>query len=378
MKRYIAALMAVLLLCGCSEKRVLDINENLTFTQEQSEAAKNDELPLEYRLNALMPTDKNYVFSPLSAKLVLSAAANGAAGETKGELLSLLGAEDVDSYKNAQADIILANGLWLNSDRAQGLTFKESFAENMQEFFELSPQIVTEDTAVNTINQWCNEKTKGNIPSAVDSADFLSSFVNAAYFECEWAYKIEKRDTYKRDFKQRGGEVKQTDFMTVKDYFYYYAYKDIEILEMPYKDTNFSMYFIMSGDKRIDYSQYFEKLKRDKIPVSIPKFRIDSDWQLMPALKELGAETVFDAKKADFSEIFEGEMQNNVFADKFNQSVYIEVDEDGTKAAVKTNMNSDASAGPEYSFVADRPFTFILMDKTNNEVLFMGEYAYVQ
>ena len=45
-----------------------------------------------------MPEDKNYMFSPLSIKMALMMAANGASGETQSEILEVLGASDINSY----------------------------------------------------------------------------------------------------------------------------------------------------------------------------------------------------------------------------------------------------------------------------------------
>ena len=50
------------------------------------------------KLNAQMPDDKNYMFSPISIKMVLALAANGASGDTQREMLETLGISSLDEF----------------------------------------------------------------------------------------------------------------------------------------------------------------------------------------------------------------------------------------------------------------------------------------
>jgi len=58
---------------------------------------------------------------------------------------------------------------------------------------------------------------------------------------------------------------------------------------------------------------------------------------------------------------------------------YISVDEHGTEAAAVTGMGMAGSALPPkpIEFILDRPFSFIIRDNISDEILFMGEYAFV-
>ena len=59
------------------------------------------------------------------------------------------------------------------------------------------------------------------------------------------------------------------------------------------------------------------------------------------------------------------------------QKTYIKVDEKGTEAAAVTGIMAGAtSAKPlePIEFKFDKPFTYVIKDKTSGEVLFMGEF----
>ena len=81
------------------------------------------------KLNAQMPADKNYMFSPLSVKMALALAANGAEGDTKNEILNTLGVKNLDEFNTLSKDLIkrysqtdvlslnIANSIWINKDK---------------------------------------------------------------------------------------------------------------------------------------------------------------------------------------------------------------------------------------------------------------------
>lgn len=52
----------------------------------------------------------------------------------------------------------------------------------------------------------------------------------------------------------------------------------------------------------------------------------------------------------------------------------IEVNEEGSEAAAVTSVEEQCtSAGPQVSFIADRPFIFAIADEDTDTVLFLGK-----
>ena len=66
--------------------------------------------------------------------------------------------------------------------------------------------------------------------------------------------------------------------------------------------------------------------------------------------------------------------------DVYKRQTYISVDEKGTEAAAVTGMAmAGSSLPPEPTIMkANRPFTYLIRDNTSGEILFLGEYAFVE
>ena len=82
----------------------------------------------------------------------------------------------------------------------------------------------------------------------------------------------------------------------------------------------------------------------------------------------------FDVK-ADFSGIGEDLFISNVF-----HKAVVEVNEEGSEAAAATvvEITKTAAALDPITFIADRPFVFMIVDDTTGTILFMGKLASVK
>lgn len=80
------------------------------------------------------------------------------------------------------------------------------------------------------------------------------------------------------------------------------------------------------------------------------------------------------SEKANFSGIREG-----IYISKVLHKAVIEVNEEGSAAAAATvvEMKESAALDP-VSFVADRPFVFIIADDTTGTILFMGKLSSIE
>ena len=346
-----------------------------------------------YKMNKLMPRDKNYMFSPLSIKMALALAANGADGATKSEIMSAVGIDDIDKYNafakqlisdyanNKYVELAIANSLWLNEEASPGSEFKADYQQKMLDNYNAAVQKVGMSDAVQRVNAWCSENTKGKIPSIIDSPEFAAILANAIYFKGDWALPFDKDATYPQTFTDRNGNKSETDFMHIEDRFRYYEDGVVQVLELPYKGGNTSMYFVLSGDKRVDINEYIDKTDYEDVIVSVPKFKIEFSRRLNDDLKTLGIKTAFDEFSADFTPMFDSNF--SFYIDKVLHKTYIDVDETGTEAAAVTAiiMKDTAVAydpEPKKVFNADKPFGYAIVDKETNEILFMGEYAFTE
>lgn len=346
-----------------------------------------------WNLNMLMPQDKNYMFSPLSIKLALAMAANGAEGETRQEILSALGIDDLDAFNaqvqgliaaygaNEDVQLSIANSIWLNRDYAgaQSARFNSGYLKLMADYYAAEADTVTNADGVERINGWIEQKTNGKIKDVLQDSNFLAALVNAVYFKGAWLLQFNEGRTTPDTFISRDGSEKEVDFMHQTGYFDYYEDDMVQMVRLPYEDTDIAMYIALPSVREIDLDRYIEKMESKRVALSIPKFKVEYTTKLQDALQQLGIEKAFASGGAEFTKMID-DYPNNIFVDKVIHKTYINVDENGTEAAAVTAgmAGSGAPTADPIAFTADRPFTYFIYDEANGEVLFLGEYAYAQ
>ena len=137
---------------------------------------------------------------------------------------------------------------------------------------------------------------------------------------------------------------------------------------------------IISKLKTIELNN-FEKGKITKITGKVPLFKYEYALQLKEDLQALGITDIFDATKADLSEIGAG-----IYVSKAKHKANIEFSNEGIKAAAVTAFELDTTSladgiGFEYLFdvpvvtidlTFDKPYMYIIRDKDTGEVWFTG------
>ena len=110
----------------------------------------------------------------------------------------------------------------------------------------------------------------------------------------------------------------------------------------------------------------------------IPKFKFEYDLDLMEDLKKHNITDVFDNKKADLSNMVNGDAYISTAIHKAN----IEFTQDGIKAAAATIMGGEGAGCPfdyifdvpveEIDLTFDKPYMFLIRDKETGETWFAG------
>ncbi|MEG2857802.1 MAG: serpin family protein, partial [Clostridia bacterium] len=231
------------------------------------------------KFNTYMPTNKNYMFSPLSIKMALALAANGAAGATKDEILRAINIKDLDFFNSYSKEMIakyisgdvlrldIANSIWLNTSMTDKV-FSEAYKKTVADFYSGSANVVTHDNAIGKINSWVNEKTNKKIPTIIDNSEFEAMLINAIYFNGEWESKFAESLTKKADFTDRNGKKTSIDFMNKTSWMPYASMDGVQIVELPY------------ADKRREYEgtgELIEKAESNDINVSMYVILSDKD-----------------------------------------------------------------------------------------------------
>jgi len=113
----------------------------------------------------------------------------------------------------------------------------------------------------------------------------------------------------------------------------------------------------------------WKKSKYININLSVPKFDIQSNMDLIDGLKNLGITDCFDIDKSDFSSI----TNSDIFLNQVKHGAGVKIDEEGIAAAAFTVMSANGGLPPsdKIDFVLDRPFIFVITG-TDGLPLFVG------
>lgn len=150
-----------------------------------------------------------------------------------------------------------------------------------------------------------------------------------------------------------------------------------DYFEQNFDDTEIRMYLMMS-DHAFNPEEILNKstLKSTYMNLSVPKFNIEYDDDITPLLQNIGINKAFGSG-AEFTKICDGV---NMYFDSVIHKTYISVNEEGTEAAAVTAvLLFGAPRPPEpIDVFYNKPFTFVIKDDKNGEILFMGEYAFAE
>uniref|UniRef100_T1GIR9 Serpin domain-containing protein n=1 Tax=Megaselia scalaris TaxID=36166 RepID=T1GIR9_MEGSC len=326
----------------------------------------------------------NMVFSPYSIQACLGLAYMGAGGQTASEMAkglrfgSMTKDQVADSFSKVLKDSQSSNMLKIANKIYVNKGSQINFAKSIE--------------SEKVINDWVEKETNGKIkdllsPGTIDQQT-KAILVNAIYFKGHWESPFPPKSTRKLDFYSSSSKAVQADFMYDDDRFLYGSLDDLDAtaVELKYKDSPYSMVFVLPNEKdglpklvkkignNYDLLSVSKKLSKQKIYIYLPKFEVEYDIELKPALSKLGMPSMF-SRKADFNSMFKD--SESIYISKAFHKAMIRVDEDGTEAAAATCKGTNLKAYPmsmflgQKTFKADHPFLWYIKDESN--IYFMGQ-----
>lgn len=342
----------------------------------------------------------NVFISPLSASLCLSMITNGAAGNTLAEMQNMLGfpassfsLDDLNNYNQKLTTALLdldnttqlgiANSIWVR----QGFKVYDSFVDINKKMYDAQVQELdfASPTAKDVINQWCADQTNNRIKEVIQNipGDARMYLINALYFKGIWASQFDKSNTRQESFTNADGSQQKVNMMNQTEVFNYAQTDAFSIAELPYGNEAFSMVILLpSAGKTLDESlsgltyenwkEWSQQLAGRELQVKLPRFKVEYDKKLEEDMIAMGMKDAFDSYRADFSKMSAAEL----YIGLLQQFTYINVDEEGTEAAAVTVGGMfETSAGPSTTipFHVDRPFAFMIKEKSTGAILFMGK-----
>lgn len=338
---------------------------------------------------------KNIMFSPTSLNFALGMIAEGAEGDTKEILDDYLGTNDFAAYAKEYLDKIkayntedesygyqskvkIADAVWVD----KGLTLQEKFKNMVSDSFGAEVEAVDFSAVEKTcdvINSWCDKNTEGLIPKII-TPDLINDntglcLTNSLYFESGW----NGEPWNVSDTEESFGKKEKTKYMTCTGDRYYendkatafgrdYANGLSFIGILPNDEGDFTLEDLDIGGLLKSNPEY------DEVDCKMPKLNFETSTVLNDMLSSLGLDNLFSSN-ADFS----GIADQNVKVDTILQKTKLELDENGTKAAAVTAVTMECmSAAVENEQIIKtveltRPFAFLIYDRSNDEILFIGK-----
>jgi serpin B len=348
-------------------------------------------------------TEGNIFFSPYSISTALAMTYGGARGNTAKQMADVLhfipdnnvlhpGFAGLEAKMNAvrqrgYLELNVANSLWPQ----ENYPFLPEYLDLIKEYYNVSITPLdykgAADKARNIINKWVEEKTKKKITNLI-TPGILNELtrlvlVNAVYFKGNWASRFDGNRTQEADFYLLNGKTVRTPMMNQVQIFKYGEYGKLQILELPYEGNDLSMIVFLpnkpNGLAKLDNYLTVERLetwlsvlRKRKVKVFLPKFKITSYFRLDKTLAGMGMPDAF-SDAADFSGM---DGTRWLFIQAVLHKAFIGVDEKGTEAAAATAVVMYKKGPPPAQpavFRADHPFFFLVRENKTGSILFMGK-----
>ena len=344
-------------------------------------------------LGRIFADSENRVYSPISLYVALSMLTEMTAGETKQQVMELLGAADSEMLRQQNKDLWigvytddgrsvcrLANGAFLR----ENADVKREAVDALADWYYASTYRVPMGTAAadEAIAGWLNQNTGGLLSQETreiqTEVDNLLRLYNTIYYKSGWHDAFESSRTREDVFTAANGAKQKTEFMHRTESGSYRKGEGYTAAPRSLNDGR--MVFVLpdegvTPESLLQRQGFLTELTGDynaaELVWSVPKFDVKSSTGLNEALRSLGVTDAFDGTKADFTPLTD----NGAAVDSVMQAARVKIDEDGVEAAAYTEIVANDSAmmeiPPTVEMELDRPFLFVIFDY-NNVPLFVG------
>ncbi len=334
---------------------------------------------------------ENRVYSPLNVYMALSMLAQLTDGESREQILTLLGSGSMDALRRQAGDVwnsnyrddgaltsILASSLWLNQD----VKFDQDTMDILAKDFYASSYRgeMGSDRFNKALQSWLNQQTGGLLEKQAGNikldSETILALASTVYFRAKWGNEFSKDQTEPQTFHTPAGDV-ETDFMHQRDDQSYYWGDRFAAVSQSFEEGG-AMWFLLpdegvapeellSDGEAMDFLFTADKNEWAKqkflfVNKSIPKFDVSSQFDLGEGLQTLGVTDVFDPGLSDFTPMTT-DVDVPIILSQANHAARVMIDEEGCTATAFTVLPGEGAAAPpddEVDFVLDRSFIFCI------------------
>ena len=367
--------------------------------------------------------EKSVVSSPLSVAYLLAMLASGAAASeatvpTAAEILLALEGYDEHSavasiicdgptFRNApintllqtfieqapkcdpQVELTIANALFARKDFPLYNGYVNYIADSYHaDYAQLD---FTAPTALQAINNWCYQKTRGMIPKILNeiAPDDVAYALNAIYFKAPWALPFVKLYTQPAPFFKADGSTTQVPMMHNICSLTYRKTGNMEAVLLPFANGAYNMIIALPPEGQnlsqmtdfgygltvaVDLKSMEQAPEPSTVNLALPRFSTETtNTQLKSQLQQLGIRSIFAPEQARLTEV----SSKPLFVSDILQKARIKVEEAGCEAAAVTVAQMKNTMAPDniVEFRADRPFLYFITERSTGLILFAGAYC---
>ncbi len=345
---------------------------------------------------------ENLVYSPLNVYMALAMVAEVTDGNSRQQILELLGSKSIEALRAQAKSVwnanylddgavtsVLANSLWINKD----VNYIKSTMDSLANIYYTSSfsGSMGSNKYDKALQSWINEQTGGLLEEQASglemSPDTILALASTIYFRAKWGSEFSESNTNKGIFNllDTNNDTLECDFMNKSESKNYYWADNFSAVGLSLEGSG-NMWFLLPDEgvaldeiladaQTMDFLHQGEAWSNSKylvVNMSVPKFDVASEIDLNSGLKELGVTDIFDSLRSDFSPMTAD--TDGIYLSRSEHAARVVIDEEGVTAAAYTVMMMCGAAMPpdeEVEFVLDRPFLFAITG-SDNQLLFVG------
>lgn len=344
----------------------------------------------------------NRVWSPINAYIALAMTAELTGGETRQEVLDVLGVSNLSDLRlrmsavwetiyedNGKEISVLANSLWLDND----VDYEQEVMDVLAYYYYASVYQgdLGSDRTNRDIANWLNNQTGGFLKDRSGKVDLIPNsmlaLVSTIYFQSQWYDQFDSKDNTQEMFHAVSGDVECTFMNADLRHMNYYWAGDYGAVQLFLENGSYMWFILPDEDKTVDDvlsgGDYMNMITQNgefpdenhkwmKVNLSVPQFDVSASTDLKAGLQSMGLTKIFEPLGNDFSPSIDSEIP--VYLDSINQDTRVVIDEEGVTAAsyILLEFGAGAAMPPDeiIDFVLDRPFVFAI---TSDQIpLFVG------
>ena len=343
-------------------------------------------------------TGNNRVYSPVNLYVALGMLAECTDGQSRDQILSLLGEDDIKTQREAVTSVwkkvfrdsdhgkcLLANSLWMND----AIPLKEEVPKLLaKDYYASSFHGKMGDKDYDkAFADWINRQTENLLSDKIEGHKFdprgILTLASTVYFRGRWVDEFNKDSTAADVFHAPDGDI-TTDFM--HDNWTGVVFRGERFTAFARSFTMNAMMFFLLPDEGVTPEELagdpeflslitnwmaFDNNIYARVELALPKFDVSSETDLADGLRTLGVTDVFDLGAADFSPLTDGA---TVALTRAEHAARVAIDEEGCTAASYVLLEMDGAGEPReeetITLTFDRPFLFAVTE--GNLPVFVG------